>query len=116
MSIAVTVNRVDQGLDSTYVYGTLAFSGSYTTGGDTLNMSGLNWNNALIPVTQPPVSLAIFGAGGFAYGPPAAATSISNTRVKVTQLSTGSELAAGAYPAGVTTDYVQFEAVFPSLQ
>jgi hypothetical protein len=118
MAIAITVNRVDQGLNSTYVYGTLAFSGSYPTGGDTLNLAGLSGpGGAIVDVASLPHSIAVWGAASFGYGVPAPISTytLSTIKLKITTAS-GTELAAGAYPAGVTGDQVFFECAFPANQ
>jgi len=116
MAIVVTVSRVDQGLNSTYIYGTLTFSGSYVAGGDTLNLAGLSGpGGQIINVATLPHSVAIWGATGFGYGVPAALSTFTLSTIKV-KISTASatELAAGAYPVGVTGDQVFFELAFPA--
>lgn len=116
MAITVTVNRVDQGLNSTYVYGTLAFSGSYAIGGDTLNLAGLSGpGGAIVNVAIVPVSVAIWGASGNNYGVPAALSTYTLATIKLKiNTASGTELAAGAYPASVIGDQVFFELVFVS--
>ncbi len=112
MATAVTVPQ--QNIDATgiivWVLGTVAFSGSYTVGGDTLDLS----QQPLIPTTQPPIQLALQGQSGFTYVfIPGSA--LNNGKVKI--YSTGqTELAAGAYPAAVTGDAVTLQGAFKRLQ
>ncbi len=119
MAIAVTVNYVSNDDDAFYIFGTLVFSGSYTAGGDTLDLT----NQPSIPASLQPVQLYIAGQSGFNYNwIPGGA--LSNGKVKIfgqqpTSATTGvialSELAAAAYPAGITGDTIQFEAIFKKL-
>ena len=87
----------------------LAFSGSYATGGDTLDLSSIA---ALIPTGSLPIFVFAEGngtgtqqsaAGG--YYVVLAGSALNNWKVKIFS-SGGVELAAGAYPAAVTGDSV----------
>jgi len=99
-----------------HVTGTVAASGSYTTGGDTLDLSQF----PIIASTQPPIQGAawIDGLAGYDYvfAPGAA---MNSNKVKIFQqgASAGAfpELAAGAYPAAITGDTVSFYGIFKKL-
>jgi len=102
-----------------HVAGTVAASGSYTTGGDTLDLSGIG---ALgVPTTKPPIQGTAWmdGLAGndYVFSPGAA---INANTVKMFQQSSGagafSELAAGAYPAAISGDTITFYGIFPRLQ
>ncbi len=112
MATAVTVQP--QNIDATgvivWVLGSAAFSGSYVTGGDTLDLS----QQPLIPTTQPPIQLTVQGQSGYTYVfIPGSA--LNNGKVKI--YSAGqTEVAAGAYPAAVVNDVVTFQGAFKRLQ
>jgi len=93
-----------------WALGTLAFSGSYTTGGDTLDLS----QQPLVPSTQVPIQATIQGQSGYNYVfIPGSA--LNTNKVKI--YSSGqTELAAGAYPAAITSDSVAIQAAFKRLQ
>jgi hypothetical protein len=121
MALAVTVNFVDRSNNALRVYGTIAATGSYTTGGDTLSFA----NQALIASNTLPkiVSIQSQNAAGhslweYGFTP---GTTFANGKMQVlgqqpTSATTGviplSELAAAAYPASITGDVIVFEAVF----
>jgi hypothetical protein len=112
MAIAVTIPA--QNIDATgvlvWALGTLAFSGSYTTGGDTLDLS----QQPLVPSTQVPIQATIQGQSGYNYVfIPGSA--LNTNKVKI--YSSGqTELASGAYPAAITSDSVAIQAAFKRLQ
>jgi hypothetical protein len=114
MALTLTVNQFD--VDATgkqvYVAGVIAATGSYTTGGDTLDLS----NQSFIPSAQLPKQVSIFTQTGqvFNYAFIRGAA-LNNGKVKI-YAAGGSELAAGAYPAGITGDIIAFSAVYPKLQ
>ncbi|HEV2315920.1 MAG TPA: hypothetical protein VGR94_11490 [Candidatus Acidoferrales bacterium] len=102
-----------------HVAGTIAASGNYATGGDTLDLTSIG---ALgIPSTKPPIQGTAWmdGLAGYDYvfSPGAA---INGNKVKVFQQASGagafSELAAGAYPAAISGDTITFYGIFPRLQ
>lgn len=113
MSLAFKVAEQYNDTRTTKVYGTLVFSGNYTTGGDTLNLGVLSVDNfpKLLKVASPPVYFNLNGQGlyTYLYVP---GTTINNGKVKIISLATQAELAAGAYPGGVTGDTVTFEFSF----
>jgi hypothetical protein len=112
MAIAVTIPA--QNIDATgvlvWALGTLAFSGSYTTGGDTLDLS----QQPLVPSTQVPIQATVQGQSGYNYVfIPGSA--LNTNKVKI--YSSGqTELAAGAYPAAITNDSVGIQAAYKRLQ
>ncbi len=112
MATAVTVppQNIDASGIIVWVLGTVAFSGSYTTGGDTLDLS----QQPLIPTTQPSIQLTLQGQSGYTYVfVPGSA--LNNGKVKI--YSAGqTELAAGAYPGAITGDTVTFQGAFKRLQ
>ena len=119
MPLAVTINNVDVTQDSFLVRGTLAASGSYVAGGDTLDFSG----QGNLPVATPPRDLFVHGVAGFVYEFVRGAL-LTNSKLKVrghtpTSATAGviplEEITAAAYPAGVTGDTISFVAVFDKL-
>jgi hypothetical protein len=119
MALAFTlVDSWDDG-QRIHVAGTVAASGSYATGGDTLDLSGLG---ALgVPTAQPPVkgTGAMDGLAGYDYCfSPGAAPDANKVKIFEQGASAGAfaELAAGAYPAGITGDTITFYGVFPKLR
>ena len=126
MAIAVSIDSTYAQNDTTQstqiVRGTLKFSGNYATHGDTLSFANV------YGIQSRSVPLRVF-----VYEAPAAGTSPSgyvyifcpgttNANGKLTVFTTGTasgdalnELAAGAYPAGITGAAVKFEAVFPTF-
>ncbi len=115
MAIAINLpyNNVDSSANNfVYAAGTLAFSGSYATGGDTLDFSAVADR---IASSQPPLQLSISSQNGaFNQYVPVQGSALNNWKVKVASPG-GTELAAGAYPAGVTSDIVTFQAIFRKL-
>jgi hypothetical protein len=111
MAVAINVLSVDAAADNVYVFGTLTASGSYSTGGDTLDFTSVGNR---IPASAAPVQLWIGGTTGDNYAW-VKGTALNNQKVKVNSAS-NTELAAGAYPARFTGDTgIQFEAVFTKL-
>jgi hypothetical protein len=111
MPLAISITKTDAGTANIYVFGTLTVSGSYSTGGDTLDFSTVA---SQLAASQAPVKVWIGGSTGDAYAwiP---GTALNNQKVKINTAS-ATELAAGAYPARITGDTsVQFEAVFNKL-
>jgi len=94
------------------IVGTITASGSYSTGGDTLNLQGLG-----IKSSQLPFLVQISGQNGFIYQW-VAGTTQANGKMKVFVATTGgtnlplSEHTAAAYVAGVTGDTITFEGMF----
>ena len=119
MALSITINNLDQATDSFYVRGSLSASGSYTSGGDTLDFSG----KGDLPVSTPPRDVFIHGTSGFVYEF-VRGTSLANNKMilrgqQPTSATSGvialSEMASGAYPSGVTGDTITFLAIFDKL-
>lgn len=97
--------------------GTVAASGNYATGGDTLDLSKF----PILTCGQAPIQGTVWldGLAGYDYvfTP---GSSLSNGKVKVFQQGTSAgafpELAAGAYPSAITGDTVTFYGIFKKLQ
>jgi hypothetical protein len=117
MALAFTlVDTWDDG-QRIHVAGTVAASGSYTTGGDTLDLSQF----PLIASTQPPIQGTgwMEGSAGYDYnflpGP-----AMNNGKMKVFAQGTSAgafpELAAAAYPGAITGDTITFYGIFKKLQ
>ena len=111
--MALTFSLVDTWDDGQriHVAGTAAGSGSYSTGGDTLDFTTVA---SRIGASQPPVQVWAGGTTGDNYGwfP---GTALNNGKIKISTTS-ATELAAGAYPARITGDVnIQFEAAFRKL-
>ena len=117
--MALTFSIVDTWDDGQRVHlaGTVAASGNYATGGDTLDLS----KNPVVASTQAPLQGTAWmdGLAGYDYvfTP---GTAASNCKVKIFQqgASAGAfpELASGAYPAAITSDTVTFYGIFKKLQ
>lgn len=119
--MALTFTLVDSWDDGRriHVAGTVAVAGSYSTGGDALDLSSIE---ALgIPTSQPPIVATAWmdGLAGYDYvfTP---GTAINSGKVKVFQQGSGAgafaELAAGSYPAAIAGDTVTFYGIFPRLR
>lgn len=116
--MALTFTLVDTWDDGkrVHVSGTVAASGSYATGGDTLDLSQF----PLIAATQPPIQGTAWMDGLAGYDYVFAPGSAMNTgKVKIFEQGTSAgafpELAAGAYPGAITTDTVTFYGIFKKL-
>ncbi len=117
MAIAVTVtDKWDDG-KRLHVIGTLAFSGNYATGGDTLSFAGK------VYASRAALAVQVQGIAGFVYEV-SLGTTIANNLVLVrgqepTNATAGvialTQHAAAAYVAGVTGDTVRFHAIFKLL-
>ncbi len=104
ITISLTPLNVDgSGSNLFYAIGTLAFSGNYTTGGDTLDFTQVADK---LPSTQIIQVFADSQNGNAGYYVPIAGSALNNWKLKAFS-GGGAEIAAGAYPASVTTDVVQ---------
>lgn len=100
-----------------HLAGTIAATGSYSTGGDTVDLS----QNPVVASTQAPIQGTAWmdGLTGYDYvffpG-----TAMSNGKVKVFQQGSSAgafpELSAGAYPGAITSDTITFYGIFKKLQ
>jgi len=113
MALAMTITDIDAASDNIYVFGTLAASGSYSTGGDTLDFTTVG---SQIAASQAPVQVWVGGTTGDTYGfVLASSPTLANGKVKINTAS-NTELGASSYPSRITGDAnIQFEAVFNKL-
>ena len=111
MALTFKVSEQYNTARSTRVLGTLVFSGNYTTGGDTLNLGVISADSfgKLLKVASAPIFGSVVGQGLYTYQW-LVGTTLNNGKVKV--ITAGAEIAAGAYPSGVTSDVVTFEFEF----
>lgn len=106
MPITITLQpaNVDgSGSNFTYAIGTLTFSGNYPTGGDTLDFTQVADK---LPSTQIIQAFAESQNGNSGYYVAIAGSALNNWKLKAFT-GGGTEISAGAYPAGVTSDIVQ---------
>lgn len=104
ISIAVTSSNVDSSASNfVYALATLNFSGNYAAGGDTLDFTQVS---SLLPTTTVLQAFAESQNGGAGYYVAVVGTGLNNWKLKCFT-GGGTEIAAGAYPASVTTDIVQ---------
>ena len=120
MAIAITVQNVDASGVVTWVTGTLAFSGNYETGCDTLDwttaVEQISKSGQSISSATPPQQVNFSSQNGSAgYYVAVQGSALNNWKVKCF-LGGGTEVGAGAYPSSVTSDIVTFEAQFLRLQ
>jgi len=113
MALAINIIDIDSGENDLYIFGTLAASGSYTSGGDTLDFTTVANQ---IGASQAPLQVWVGGSTGDNYGfVRAASPTLANGKLKINTAS-NTELAAGAYPGRITGDAnIQIEAVFNKL-
>jgi hypothetical protein len=118
--MALTFSLVDTWDDGKriHVSGTVAASGNYVTGGDTLDLSQF----PLIAAAQAPIlgTAWMDGLAGYDYVFSAGATLNAN-KVKMfacaaTLQAAFPELAAGSYPAAISGDTITFYGIFKKLQ
>lgn len=111
MALAFTVKSQWTDTLRLHLIGNLVFSGNYTSGGDTINFGNVSADSypVIVKSASPPLWVDIAGQSTFLYNQ-VYGTTINNGKVKV--ISAGSELSAGAYPAGITGDIITFHAVF----
>jgi len=124
MSLQVQITAI-QGLDAGAlgVSFNIIPSGSYVTGGDTLDFTKAIADPAFqgllaqIISSQGPISLSVWDAGGLLANTPAAilGTTLANSKVKFLGSAFNTELAACAYPGAITGSKQQGYAIFPKL-
>lgn len=100
-------------------------SGSYATGGDALDFTKAIQDPSFagllagIISSQGPLSLSVWDAGGNLgtniVGGVVMGSTLANSKVKFIGATANTELAAGAYPAGITSSKQQGYAIFPKL-
>jgi len=113
MALAISITSIDLGGDNLYVLGVLTPSGSYSTGGDTLDFTTVA---SQIGASQVPLQVWVGGTTGDSYAfVPAGSPTLANGKIKVNTAS-NTELASGAYPSRITGDTnIQIEAAFSKL-
>jgi hypothetical protein len=124
MAVTSTVNQIDAPAGSQFVeaYGTFAFSGNYPSGGEAITWAGAGTQGAQIPSSQAPIQVYVQSqsGSGFVYGWNAGTGKVQAFGQQPTSATSGiialNELAAAAYPSGITGDTVVFLAVFKKLQ
>jgi len=105
-------NEDGSGSNLFYAIGTLTFSGSYTTGGDTLDFTTVADK---LPSTQIIQVFADSQNGNAGYYVPVAGSALNNWKLKCFS-GGGTEISAGAYPGSVTSDIVQITITARKLQ
>lgn len=104
ITISLSPLNVDSSANNfVYAVATLAFSGNYPTGGDTLDFTQVADK---LPTTQIVQAFAESQNGNSGYYIPVQGSALNNWKLKAF-LGGGTEVTAGAYPASVTTDSVQ---------
>ena len=104
ISISLTPNNVDSSASNfVYAIATLTFTGNYPTGGDTLDFTQVADE---LPSTQIVQAFAESQNGNSGYYVAIAGSALNNWKLKAFN-GGGTEITAGAYPAGVTSDVVQ---------
>lgn len=116
------VNNTDidgSGNNFAYTACRLVFSGSYVAGGDTVDLTPFQ---GFLPSGALPIAAFVEGngpstsqQGGGGYYVWIAGAALTNNKVKIFS-SGGAELAAGAYPAAVTTDVVTLQIIWRKLR
>jgi lysozyme family protein len=125
MATTVAITRVDSTLNQFLIQGTIVLSGSYAANGDTVSFAA-----DVVKTDQPPTFVEIAEqpatgtlASGFVYRY-AVGSSPANGALQVFEVPAAaalttaeplSELAAGAYPAGLTGAKLIFRASFPKF-
>lgn len=127
MAVTLTLTDVDPGGTQIYTFGTVTLSGTYPTGGDTVN-----WTQLIGQIAARGQTIES-SMGDPAFGPVQASftvqggtpnqyqmqqgASASNWKMRgYTTGSTGAEFTGGAaYPASATSDIITFSAQFRKL-
>ena len=105
MAVALSVVDIDNSGKSLYATFLLTFSGSYSTGGDTIDFTtviGKGYLGRVFGAGKSPLYGAVYGTSGHSYGL-IPGTTLANGKVKISTTA-GTELGAGAYPAAITGD------------
>jgi hypothetical protein len=115
MPITITLlpsNSDGSGSNLFYAIGTLAFSGNYTTGGDTLDFSKVADKLPSLQIIQ---VFADSQNGNSGYYVPISGSALNNWKLKAFT-GGGTEISSGAYPSSVTSDVVQVTITARKLQ
>jgi hypothetical protein len=115
--MAIQITIVPQNVDGSgnnmiYALGTLAFSGNYVTGGDTMDFTTVADKLSSTQILQ---VYADSQNGNSGYYVPIAGASLNSWKLKAFT-GGGTELCAGAYPSSVTTDVVQLSITAQKLE
>jgi len=105
MAAAFTVTKKWFDGKKLWVQGTVALSGSYTQGGDTLTLAGLGINSSQIPFSydfQSGAGTAAQALNTYTWVP---GTTQANGKIRCF-IGAVAELATGAYPAAATGDTI----------
>ncbi len=127
MAVTLTVTDVDPGGSQIYVFGTVALSGNYPAGGDTVDWttlvrqagkSGETVDSSMTDPAYGPVQASFTVQGGtpnqYQMQQGAAANELEDARVH--DRIGGAEFTGGAaYPASATSDVITFSAQFRKL-
>ena len=114
MAVAATVDKNHDLGDLVMARGTLALSGSYVGGGEDMSSA---WTGLIPGSTKKPVDMTVHGEAGYVYEYDFANDKLL-VREQTDPADTGGaniplvELAAAAYPAGVSGDTIRFVAYF----
>ncbi len=119
VTITLTSNNVDASANNfVYAIATLSFSGSYPTGGDTLDFSTVA---SVVPSDLPPINVIADSNGGSGtfgfsggYFQIVASNALNNWKIKFLQ-GFNAELAAGAYPSSVLADSIFLNITYRKL-
>jgi hypothetical protein len=114
--MAITISLSPLNVDSSannfvYAVATLAFSGNYVSGGDTLDFTQVSDKLNSDTVVQ---VFAESQNGNSGYYIPVQGSALNNWKLKAF-LGGGTEVTAGAYPASVTSDIVQLSVTLRKL-
>lgn len=125
MALAVQIDSINANDDIVIVTGVLVPSGSYVTGGDTVDFTSITKSSQFsgpvdsIPSASAPRNFDAWSGGGNltrAYFP-IQGSAQNNSKVKMNaSAGSGSELSAGAYPSDVMSDTINFAVQFKKLQ
>ncbi|MGH9738693.1 MAG: hypothetical protein ACRD4X_08910 [Candidatus Acidiferrales bacterium] len=116
--MALTFTLVDTWDDGkrVHVTGSVTASGSYTTGGDTLDLSQFPVIGSTLAPIQGTAWMDGLAGYDYVFAPGAA---MNSGKVKIFQQGTSAgafpELSSGAYPAAVSGDAISFYAIFKKL-
>jgi hypothetical protein len=105
MALAVTITKKWYDGKKLFIVATIVPSGSYVSGGDTLNLSGLGIPSSQVPFAVDINSLAGTAAQALNTYTWVPGTTQANGKMRAF-IGSSAELAAGAYPAAATGDTI----------
>lgn len=126
MAVKLTLTDVDNSSEVIYAYGTLAFSGTYPTGGDTVDLTTLaNQVGSAGQTVATSMTTPATGAVNIQFTSQAGSdiiytyqqgTAANNGKLRGFAATGGVEFTGGsAYPAGALADVVGFAIVFRKI-